>query len=126
MCHYFKNYSNNDHQVCYEGSLTNCPPQAIPQKLLKSPSSNLAGTVTSSNTRMHHVLIILTVTFIQGQKDRNHEKNKCLIISKTIQATTIKFTVKVVRLRVYIMTIASPMTLTFIQDHKCASNLTTF
>ena len=37
----------------------------------------------------------------------------------------IKFAEKVVRLKVY-MTIASLMTLTFIQSHKCISNLTTF
>ena len=36
---------------------------------------------------------------------------------------TVKFAVKIVRLRVY-MTIASPMTLTIIQGHKCTSNLT--
>ena len=27
------------------------------------------GTVTASDTRMHHVLIILTLTFIQGHTD---------------------------------------------------------
>ena len=37
----------------------------------------------------------------------------------------IKFAVKIVRLKVY-MTMASPMTLTIIQGHKCVSNLTTF
>ena len=31
------------------------------------------GTVTASNTRMHHVLIRLTLTFIQGHTDLNHE-----------------------------------------------------
>ena len=36
-----------------------------------------------------------------------------------------KFAVMVVWLKVYV-TIASPMTLTFIQGHKCISNLTTF
>ena len=59
---------------------------------------------------MHHMLIILTLTFIQGHTDLNHEK--CLIIqSETIQA--IIFAVKLVPLKLY-MTFASPMTLTFI------------
>ena len=40
---------------------------------------------------MHHMLIILTLTFIQGHTDLNHEKNKCLIISETIQAIPFKF-----------------------------------
>ena len=38
-------------------------------------------TVTVSVTRMHHVFIILTLIFIQGHTDLNHENNKCLIIS---------------------------------------------
>ena len=54
------------------------------------------GTVTASGMRMHHMLIVLTLTFIQDHTDRNHEKNKCLIISKTIQTMTIKFAMKVV------------------------------
>ena len=36
-----------------------------------------------------------------------------------------KFAVKIVRLKVK-MTISSPMTLTFIQGHKCVSNVITF
>ena len=36
-----------------------------------------------------------------------------------------KFAVKIVRLEVY-MTIARPMTLTFIQGHKCDSYFSTF
>ena len=55
----------------------------------------------------------------------NHENNECSIISETIQAMPITFAVNIVRLKVY-MTIASPMTLIFIQGHKCVSNLTTF
>ena len=72
-----------------------CPSQAIPQKLLKSSSSNLAQ-VTASDMVMHHVLIILTMTFIEGYTDLNHENNKCLIISESIQAMPIKFAVKIV------------------------------
>ena len=37
----------------------------------------------------------------------------------------IKFAVKIIRLKVH-TTIAGPITLTFIQGHKCVSNLTTF
>ena len=37
-------------------------------------------TVTASDTSMHRVLIILTLTFIQGHTDINHENNTCLII----------------------------------------------
>ena len=81
------------------------------------------GMVTASDMGMQHVLIILT--FIQGHTDHNHENNKCLIISETIQAIPIKCAVKIVQLKVY-MTIASLMTLPFIQGHKCISNFTTF
>ena len=59
------------------------------------------GMVTASDMRMHHVLIILTFTFIQCHIDLNHENNKCLIISQTVQAMPIKFAVKIVRLKVY-------------------------
>ena len=47
------------------------------------------------------------------------------VISETIQTMPIKFAVKIVRLKVY-MSIASPMTSTFFQGHKCVSNVTTF
>ena len=83
------------------------------------------GMVTASDMLMHHVLIILTLNFIQGHTDLNHENNTSLIISETIQAMPIKFAVKIVRLQVC-TTIASPMTLTFIQGHKCVTNWTTF
>ena len=79
------------------------------------------GTETASDMGMHSVLIILTLTFIQGHTDLNHENNQCFIISETIQGMPIKFAVKIVRLNAY-MTIASPMIFTFIQGHK----LTTF
>ena len=72
---------------------------------------------------MHRMLIILTLTFIEGHTYLNHEHNKCLNILETIQAMPIEFAVKVVRLKVH-MAIVSPMTLTFIQGHKFVSNLT--
>ena len=81
--------------------------------------------MTVSVTGMHYVLIILTLTFILGHTDRNHENNKCLIIFENIQAMPIKFGMLIVQLKVY-LTIASPLTVTFIQGHKCVSNLTTF
>ena len=68
---------------------------------------------------MHLVFIILTLTFIQGHTDRNRDNNKCFDYFRNYVA------VKIVRLKVC-MTIASPMTWTFIQGHKYASNLTTF
>ena len=56
---------------------------------------------TASDMRMHHVLIILTLTFIQGYTDLNHENNKCLIISETIEAMPVRFALKVLQLKVY-------------------------
>ena len=52
---------------------------------------------------MHHVLIIMTLTFIQGQIDFNHDNRKCSIISETVQAMPVTFAVKIGRLKVYII-----------------------
>ena len=38
------------------------------------------GMVTASDMEMHHMLIILTLAFIQGRMDLNHENNKCSIV----------------------------------------------
>ena len=78
-----------------------------------------------SDVQMHHMLNILTFTFIQGHTDLSREDNKYLIISETILflAMPIKFAVKIVWLK-SIMTIARPTTLTFIEGHQCVSNLT--
>ena len=54
-------------------------------------------TATASVARIQHVLIILTLTFIQGHTDLDHEINKCSIISETVQAMPIMFAVKIVR-----------------------------
>ena len=59
------------------------------------------GTVTASDMVMHHVLIILSWTFIHIYTDLNHEHNKCLIILVTIQAIPITFAVKIDRLKIY-------------------------
>ena len=61
------------------------------------------STVTASEMVMLQGLIILTLTFIQGHKDRNHENNKCSIISATVQVTPIPFFVKIVGLKVYLI-----------------------
>ena len=48
--------------------------------------------VTASDMRMHHVLIILTLTLIQVRHTYlNHQNNKRLIISETMQVMSIKF-----------------------------------
>ena len=51
------------------------------------------GTETTSDMALHQVLIILTLTFIQGHTDINHENHKCSIFSETetVQAIPIKF-----------------------------------
>ena len=51
------------------------------------------GTVTASDMLMHHVLITLTLTFIQDHTDLNHDNNKF----DYIQAIPITFVVKIVR-----------------------------
>ena len=60
---------------------------------------------------------------ILGQTDLNHDNNKCLIISETVQAMPIKFALKITQLKVY-MIFTIPMTVTFTQGHKCIANLT--
>ena len=101
-----------------------CSSQAIRRQIIEVIIIKL-GTITASDMRVHHVLIILTLIFTQGHTDLNPKNNKCSIIPETIQAMPITFAANIVRLKVY-MTIASPMTLTFTQGHNCVSNLTTF
>ena len=43
---------------------------------------------------MHHLLIVLTVTFIQGQCNLNHENNGVLLFQKLLKAIPITFAVK--------------------------------
>ena len=60
-----------------------CPSQVIPRKLLKFEAVIIKHfKVTASDMRMHHMLIILTLIFIQSRTDLNIENNKCLIISE--------------------------------------------
>ena len=91
-------------------SLSNDSSEAVEVNIVK------LGTVNDSDMGMYHVLIILTLPFIQGHTYLNHENNTCLIISETIQAMPLTCAVKIVRLNVY-MAIACPMNLTFIQGH---------
>ena len=81
------------------------------------------GTVTASDMVMHHVLIILTSTFIQGHIDVTHDNNKCSIVSSTVQAIPIRFAVTIVRPKVYII-FSCLTTLLFTQGHNCVSILT--
>ena len=76
------------------------PSQAIPRKLVIIVK---LGTVTASGMRMHHVLIILILTFVQGHTVLNREYKKCSIISEIVQPMPITFAVKIVRLKVYII-----------------------
>ena len=50
---------------------------------------------------MHHVLITLALTSIQGHTYLNRENNHCSIISETVQAMPMRFVVKIVQLKVY-------------------------
>ena len=59
------------------------------------------GMVTAWDMRMHQVLIILTLTFIQGHTDLIVSYTKCSIISETFEAMPIKFALKIIRLKVY-------------------------
>ena len=68
--------------------------------------------------RMLPVVIILTLSFIKGHTDLNHENNKCLIILQTVQAMPMKFDIKIVRLKIFII-VASSVNLTFAQGHSC-------
>ena len=79
--------------VCVCVSLTNDSSETIKVIIIKF------GKVTASDMKMHHVLIILTVTFIQGHTD----DAKCLVISENFQTMPITFAVTVVRLKVYII-----------------------
>ena len=103
--------------------LSVCTSPAIPQKLLVIII--ILGTMIASVIRMHHVSILVILTFIQGHTYLNHENNKCSIVSETVQAMPITFAVKIVRLKPKIyMIFASPMTFTFIQSHNYVSNVT--
>ena len=51
--------------------------------------------VTASDMVMHHVLIILTLTFIESHMDLIIKIRKCSIISHTVQAIPITVAAKI-------------------------------
>ena len=56
--------------VCVCVSLASDSSETIKVTIIK------LGTVTASDMGMHHVIIILTMTFVQGHTYLNHENNK--------------------------------------------------
>ena len=69
--------------VCVCASLTNDSLETIKVTITK------LDTVTATDMRMHHVLIILSLTLIEGYTDLNHKTNniyKYLIISETVRS----------------------------------------
>ena len=50
----------------------------------------------SEDMGMHQSVNHIDLTCIQGHTDLNHENNKCLILSETVQAMPVKFAVKIV------------------------------
>ena len=89
--------------VCLSVSLSVCVCVSFASDSSETVESIIVtfGMLIASDVRMHHVLIILTLSFIQGHLDRNHENNRYLIISETIQAMSIQFAVKIVRIKLY-------------------------
>ena len=77
-----------------------CPSQAIPGPKTIEVIIIKVGRANASDMVMYHVLIILTLNFIQGHTYVNHENHKCSIISERVQAIFIKFAAKMVRLKV--------------------------
>ena len=61
------------HVVCVYLSLASDASETIELEVIITK----LGTVTATDTRMHHMWIILTLTFIQGHTDPNNENNKC-------------------------------------------------
>ena len=75
----------------------------VPRKrFLKTIEGNniKLGMVTTSDMRMYHVLIALTLTFMQAHTGFKHENNRFSIISKidisNVQAIPNTFAVKIV------------------------------
>ena len=56
--------------------------------------------VTASNMVLYHMLLILTLTYIHGHTDLNHENNTCLIISETVPSNPHHVAVKIVKPKV--------------------------
>ena len=93
------------------------------------------GTVTASESdiRMHHVLMILTLTFIQGQRGLNRENNKMFDYFRNLSSNTHQVCPEdsLTKCLLYILiyelkSLLSLMTLLFTQSHNCISNETNF
>ena len=82
------------------------------------------ATWTAADMRMHHLVIILTLTFIQGHTDHNHENNKCSIISETASNAYQVYCEDC--LTKGLQSFFSLMTLLFTQGHNCVSDLSNF
>ena len=91
-------------RVCMRVCLSVC--LSFANHISKEPNETMAmtfDTMTASVTRMHYVLTILTLTFIQGRTDLTRESNKYSIISETVQAMPTKLVLEIVRRKVYII-----------------------
>ena len=94
----FQNFSLDETRVCVCVSVCVCV-ASDSSETIKGINIKL-GTVTASDMGMHHVVIMLTLTFIQGYTDLNHEINKYLVILKTVQAMPSTFAVTIVRQKI--------------------------
>ena len=102
--YYFDNCNLDDPEsVCVSVclSLASDSSETVHAKIIKIGLTKLPRTWKCIICQLY---CILTLTFIQGQTDLNHENTKCSIIpEKTVQAMAIKFAVKIVLLKVYII-----------------------
>ena len=79
-------------------SLCVCPSQRIPSNTIAVIIIKL-GTVTASDMKKHHVLIILILTSIQGHTDLNHENNNVRLFQKLDKGREIRCWLKAARQR---------------------------
>ena len=90
-------------RVCMRALVRACVRACVSVASHISAASETIGikfdTVTASVTRIHHMLIILTLN--ECDADLNHENNTCSIISETVQGMPITFAVKIVRPKAY-------------------------
>ena len=81
-CKWLQNcYFRWDRCLCLSVGLS----QAIPRKLWKSCSSNLAQWLPQTWKCMHHMLLIMTLTIIQGHTDHSHEIINVWLFQKLFQ-----------------------------------------
>ena len=65
-------------KVKIDESVSMCVPLASDSSKAIGVTIVQLGTVTASHLRMHHVLIISTLTVMQGHTNLNHENNKLM------------------------------------------------